>query len=407
MTLCAYLGALAWLKTGIKNVIEDRAQGPIGPFRFSVNCWNELIGKYSDLNLIPEDIVDWTDQAEIATALSADYTTELTELFERLGRQVGKDLQRPNSADLYIADLLGLDAAKAIFKAGQAQTTNEPLEDIYKDEDNTKEFVKKLLEQHGDTFLADGEPKTIEQALGDLSAKFDEAYTVLRPQIDAIRKALNAGSHLTTLGQLSRKYEARGPGDVSGGAGDPGGVSYGSYQMSTKRGTVEKFVNEAGFPWPDRFQGLTPGDRAFTAAWEKLATDEPEAFFAAQHAFIKKTHFDRLVVKIEADSELDVTQRSGALQDVVWSTAVQHGADTGVVGAAINTEEVGGPASLLADMRRDRDLIAAIYDERGRDDNGGGLVHFRSSSREVQDGVRDRFVKEKAEALAMFDAEFA
>ncbi|HEY0366030.1 MAG TPA: LysM domain-containing protein, partial [Pyrinomonadaceae bacterium] len=40
------------------------------------------------------------------------------------------------------------------------------------------------------------------------------------------------------LGTLSAKYETggRGPGTVSTGAGDPGGVSYGSYQMATKMG---------------------------------------------------------------------------------------------------------------------------------------------------------------------------
>jgi murein DD-endopeptidase MepM/ murein hydrolase activator NlpD len=37
------------------------------------------------------------------------------------------------------------------------------------------------------------------------------------------------------LGTLSAKYETggRGPGVVSSGVGDPGGVSYGSYQMAT------------------------------------------------------------------------------------------------------------------------------------------------------------------------------
>src|SRR5262245_1600060 len=44
----------------------------------------------------------------------------------------------------------------------------------------------------------------------------------------------------TELGNLSAKYETggRGPGVVSTGAGDFGGVSYGSYQMATKTGTV-------------------------------------------------------------------------------------------------------------------------------------------------------------------------
>jgi murein DD-endopeptidase MepM/ murein hydrolase activator NlpD len=53
------------------------------------------------------------------------------------------------------------------------------------------------------------------------------------------------------LGTLSAKYETggRGPGTVSTGAGDPGGVSYGSYQMATKMGTVARFVAQTGFQW--------------------------------------------------------------------------------------------------------------------------------------------------------------
>ena len=69
------------------------------------------------------------------------------------------------------------------------------------------------------------------------------------------------------LGELSAKYETggRGPGTVSTGSGDPGGVSYGSYQMATKTGTVARFVGQKGFQWADDFKGLAPGTAPFTA----------------------------------------------------------------------------------------------------------------------------------------------
>ena len=52
------------------------------------------------------------------------------------------------------------------------------------------------------------------------------------------------------LGKLSAKYETggRGPGTVSTGAGDRGGVSYGSYQMASKLGVATRFVKQTGFP---------------------------------------------------------------------------------------------------------------------------------------------------------------
>src|SRR4051812_387517 len=65
------------------------------------------------------------------------------------------------------------------------------------------------------------------------------------------------GDDDSRLGVLSAKFETggRGPGTVSSGRGDPGGVSYGSYQMSSKRGVVGRFVNQADFPFKDEFAG--------------------------------------------------------------------------------------------------------------------------------------------------------
>ena len=87
------------------------------------------------------------------------------------------------------------------------------------------------------------------------------------------------------LGELSAKYETggRGPGTVSTGAGDPGGVSYGSYQMASKMGVPTRFVTQAGFPWLSDFQNLKAGTAPFTACWKRIATSQTQAFQKAQH----------------------------------------------------------------------------------------------------------------------------
>jgi hypothetical protein len=208
------------------------------------------------------------------------------------------------------------------------------------------------------------------------------------------------------LGTLSSKYETsgRGPGTVSSGMDDPGGVSYGSYQMtSSGGGTVRKFVSDAAFPWRDRFAGLTPGSEQFSDQWKALARDEPEAFFKAQHAFIERTHFAPLVQNIKSACGLDVTQRSHALQDAVWSTAVQHGPNTPVITIAI--EAVGGVESLPpSDLDGERRLIRAIYAERGRKSSNGGLAYFpRVKDMLIQQSLAERFVNEARDALAMLD----
>ncbi len=204
------------------------------------------------------------------------------------------------------------------------------------------------------------------------------------------------------LGSLSAKYETggRGCGTVSTGSGDPGGVSYGSYQMATKMGTATRFVNQAGFPWLRDFQNLTAGTAQFTAVWKKIAAEQAEAFQEAQHAYIKKTHYDLLAAKILSDDNLDINSRSRALQDAVWSTAVQHGGGTPIVHRAC-----GNVSCSPTHPKYDEQLIRAIYAERGKKKPDGNLAYFSRSSPNVQSGVSKRFRSEEQDALAMLSKE--
>lgn len=212
---------------------------------------------------------------------------------------------------------------------------------------------------------------------------------------------------LWTLGSLSAKYETggRGPGTISTGIGDAGGVSYGSYQMTSKNGgTVGRFVTQPDFPWQRTFHNLTPGSPAFTAKWQQIAATHPEAFHKAQHAYIKQTHFDPLVERLRHDWYLDVTLRSRALQDVIWSTAVQHGPNTQVVHRALDALAQNHTLDMTA-PDFDQWLICRLYAERGRKNALGTLVYFVRCSLEVQRGVARRFVEEEQEALQMLRQE--
>ena len=213
------------------------------------------------------------------------------------------------------------------------------------------------------------------------------------PAAGALGKAL-----ADTLGALSAKYETggRGPGTVSTGAGDFGGVSYGSYQMASKMGVPTKFVTQPGFPWLRDFANLVAGTAPFTACWKRIAAEQTDAFQKAQHEYIKKTHYDPLSAKILGDNSLDVNTRSRALQDVVWSTAVQHGPGTPIVSRACATL-----SCKPTDTNYDELLIRAIYAERGRRKPDGNLAYFSKSSPSVQTGVANRFKSELKDALAM------
>ncbi|MEE9434507.1 MAG: LysM domain-containing protein [Sphingorhabdus sp.] len=206
------------------------------------------------------------------------------------------------------------------------------------------------------------------------------------------------------LGNLSKKYEVSsgGPGTVSTGRGDRGGVSYGSYQLASKMDRPRQFLKGDGKRWLDEFGGAEQGSAAFSRVWKAIAKREEQAFHDAQHAYIKRTHYDKQVVKIKSLSGVDIDSRSRALQDVVWSTAVQHGPNSSMIGKVLKElENKPGAAGY------DRDAIVAIYGERGRRKADGNLAHFSRNSQGVQEGVAKRFRNELNDALGMLSAEGA
>jgi hypothetical protein len=201
------------------------------------------------------------------------------------------------------------------------------------------------------------------------------------------------------LGKLSEKYESggRGPGTVSTGRGDPGGVSYGTYQLASKIGRADEFVKKY---YPDDFEGLQGGTEEFTRRWKELAAKDPAGLRKNEHAFIRQTHYDPQVKKLAKELGLDLSKRSAALRDVVWSTAVQHGPNTDVVTVAAR--------SLLKDGKKldgvtDEALIRAIYAERGRTTDDGKLARFRGVSDEWVPGLTKRFRNELSDALQMLE----
>ncbi len=202
------------------------------------------------------------------------------------------------------------------------------------------------------------------------------------------------------LGKLSEKYESgnRGPSTVSTGRGDPGGVSYGTYQLASKVGTTDRFVKRY---YPDEFKGLSAGTPEFTKRWKELAEKDAEGLRKNEHAFIKETHYDPQAKWLEEELGLDVTKRSAALRDVVWSVAVQHGPRTDLITDSVKPllrgRKIGGVS--------DEEIIRAVYAERGRQDDKGKLVRFRRVGDEIIPGLVKRFENELADALAMLKKE--
>jgi len=205
------------------------------------------------------------------------------------------------------------------------------------------------------------------------------------------------------LGTLSRKYESNGnPGLVSSGRGDHGGRSYGAYQFSSKTGSAAEFTSWLGRTHPDLARGLAgkkPDTPAYDTAWKQTAARDPAGFLRAQHDYMQHSFYEPAAAKVKGSTGLDVSQRSRAVRETLWSTAVQHG--QGGANSVFKTALAGRDPSTLSDKQ----IIDAVYAERGRKNSAGQLVHFRSSSPEFQRGIANRFQNERQDAQAMLARE--
>ena len=129
------------------------------------------------------------------------------------------------------------------------------------------------------------------------------------------------------LGKVSGKYESgtKGVAAISGGMGgrDPGGISYGKYQLATKTGTMAAFLaSSEAKAFSDKFKGLEPGTPEFNDAYRKVVAENAGAFDQAQHDYIERTLY-KPVEAYALKSGLDTSNL--AVSEALFSQSVQHG----------------------------------------------------------------------------------
>lgn len=218
---------------------------------------------------------------------------------------------------------------------------------------------------------------------------------------------------MARLGTLAAKYESNSdPGCVSGGEGDLGGRSYGAIQFSSNAGVVDEFVSWLLINNPDigdRLAQHAVNSEAFVAEWKQIAADDPAGFLDLQLEYGLQVYY-RPAVDILSANGVNVADRSEAVQQVTYSRAVQYGARwmPELFQAAAS---LGGFAGML-DAVSDSYLIIGIYnflisDGEQAKDQGNGLwrspFDWCNGSRDVIDGLLNRFRREKDDALAMLE----
>ncbi len=193
------------------------------------------------------------------------------------------------------------------------------------------------------------------------------------------------------IGKLSQQFESGSQGISAIGYDRVGGTSYGKYQIASRVGSMDNFLNFLDKNAPDLASQLrdagpsNTGSRSGTMpdVWKKIAAEEPERFEALQEKFIYDSHYKPAVAALRQRSALDGDSFSPAMQEVLFSTAVQHGP----TGAARIFSQAATQSGEMDAANFNQRLIDNIYAIRSE--------QFGASTPAIQESARNRMHREK------------
>ncbi len=242
---------------------------------------------------------------------------------------------------------------------------------------------------------------TINPMKGAHQPSVESLLSQVEPMALPVRQ-VTVGADSVELGALSAQFESGRAGVASVGYDSHGGTSYGTYQISSRQGTMDRFLEFLKAHDPnigDRLSrsgadntGSTQG--AFPSEWKNIAAENPEYFEGLQRQFIKETHYEPALAEILGRTGKDLSQCSPTVHQVLWSTAVQHGPKgaAGIFEEALKGSGSKGGGAEGAFIN-EGEVIDRVYALRS--------TKFGSSSNEVRAAVLSRFRQEKQLALSM------
>lgn len=210
------------------------------------------------------------------------------------------------------------------------------------------------------------------------------------------------------LGYLSIKGEvgdSADPATVSQNDGDSGGWSYGLYQLASKKGSVQAFLDwlqQQPEPWANYGRVLAASgdptcDESFVEQWKSIGTIDPVYFGLLQTAYTKGIYYDAAAQFLIDNYDFNIENRSFALKQVLFSNAVQHGPEIGAQAFYEGAEHYGAD---LNDMP-DHEIIWHLYEVKIEDPAWtSGAPEYRGSV-ESGLGLYGRWDRERAEAIEM------
>lgn len=202
------------------------------------------------------------------------------------------------------------------------------------------------------------------------------------------------------LGDLSKRYESNGnPGCISSGLGDAGGKSYGMYQMSSRMGVVDDYIQwlyNNNYWFAGNLAENSVGTAGFDSAWRWLARSaNAEDFEKSQHDYIRDAYYKPAVAALK-NAMYDVEgKHNSVMRDVVWSRAVQYGVGNIVEMFVAACNKLGYPNLSYVDSKDyDKAMIKAVYLDVC------STREWTSGSPALREGLYSRFNNECLDALA-------
>lgn len=201
------------------------------------------------------------------------------------------------------------------------------------------------------------------------------------------------------LGKLAARFESGSEGIAAIGYDRVGGTSYGKYQIASRPGSVELFLNflDANDPaMAERLRAAGPANTGSTKGemptlWREIAAEDPQHFEKLQEQFIHESHYQPALAAVRR-AGYNTGDFSPAMKEVLFSTAVQHGP----MGASRIFEQaadnVGLQTSPSSQKGQEKAIISEIYSLRAN--------RFGSSTPQIQAAAKRRMEEEKYLALA-------
>jgi hypothetical protein len=181
------------------------------------------------------------------------------------------------------------------------------------------------------------------------------------------------------------KTDSQAAATISSGKGDAGGKSYGIPQLSSKRGEVDRYLQKSGYA--SQFAGMQVGSPEFDAKWKSLANADPN-FAASQKQDAIDSKYRPQLKQLQG-AGIDLSGRGQAVQNAIFSTANQYGANSTIIQKALKGKDLSSAT--------DENLVSWIQDYKAAHVE----ENFRSSSPDVKASVAKRIQREKKAQIAL------